>query len=132
VVDSEDIPLNISRENMQDSALIGRINNVLTKKLIAYFAEEAKKDETKYLEFFSEFDTFIKEVISALVHCFDSQTKKTRCSKLPANSNHPHLARASAPTTSTRRKSLASCATKLLWMRMALPSPSPSTTTYRE
>eukprot|EP00465_Bigelowiella_longifila_P011682 CAMPEP_0185278978 /NCGR_PEP_ID=MMETSP1359-20130426/62362_1 /TAXON_ID=552665 /ORGANISM="Bigelowiella longifila, Strain CCMP242" /LENGTH=65 /DNA_ID=CAMNT_0027873695 /DNA_START=3 /DNA_END=197 /DNA_ORIENTATION=- len=31
VVDSEDIPLNISRENMQDSALINKINNVLTK-----------------------------------------------------------------------------------------------------
>jgi len=32
VVDSEDIPLNISRENMQDSALLRRINNVLTRR----------------------------------------------------------------------------------------------------
>jgi hypothetical protein len=34
VVDSEDIPLNISRENMQDSALIARINTVLTKRIV--------------------------------------------------------------------------------------------------
>jgi len=61
VVDSEDIPLNISRENMQDSALINKINNVLTKKLISFFADEAKKDPTKYEEFHNEFSTFLKE-----------------------------------------------------------------------
>ncbi len=61
VVDSEDIPLNISRENMQDSALIRRMNNVLTKKMISYFADEAKRDPEKYLSFYNEFDTFLKE-----------------------------------------------------------------------
>ena len=34
VVDSEDIPLNISRENMQDSALIAKINKTLTKRIV--------------------------------------------------------------------------------------------------
>jgi len=61
VVDSEDIPLNISRENMQDSALITKINNVLTRKLISFFADEAKKDPVKYLDFFKNFSTFLKE-----------------------------------------------------------------------
>ncbi|GAB5367305.1 hypothetical protein AAMO2058_001219000 [Amorphochlora amoebiformis] len=61
VVDSEDIPLNISRENMQDSALIAKMNNVLTKKLISFFAEKAKKDPSAYLEFFEEYKVFLKE-----------------------------------------------------------------------
>ncbi len=42
VVDSEDIPLNISRENMQDSALIKRINQVLTRRIIKFLDEEAR------------------------------------------------------------------------------------------
>jgi len=37
VVDSEDVPLNISRENMQDSLLISRISAVLTKRVIKFF-----------------------------------------------------------------------------------------------
>lgn len=36
VVDSEDLPLNISRESMQDSALLRRISSVLTKKLLRH------------------------------------------------------------------------------------------------
>ena len=32
VVDSEDLPLNISRETMQDSALLRKLNDVLTKR----------------------------------------------------------------------------------------------------
>lgn len=61
VVDSEDIPLNISRENMQDSALIRRMNTVLTKKVIRFIADEAKKDTAKYHTWFQEFGNFIKE-----------------------------------------------------------------------
>ena len=38
-LDSEDIPLNISREGMQDSRLLGKISNVLTKRLLKHFAE---------------------------------------------------------------------------------------------
>ena len=47
VVDSEDIPLNISRENMQDSALITRMNTVLTKRVIKFLAEMSKKEADK-------------------------------------------------------------------------------------
>jgi len=61
VVDSEDIPLNISRENMQDSALINRMRTVLTKKAIRHLASEAKKDSEKYHVWFTEFGNFMKE-----------------------------------------------------------------------
>ena len=39
VVDSEDLPLNISREGMQDSALLRKISNVITKRLLKHFAD---------------------------------------------------------------------------------------------
>lgn len=61
VVDSEDLPLNISRENMQDSALISRINNVLTKKILKFLEDKAKKDVDEYKKFYKEFGNFLKE-----------------------------------------------------------------------
>jgi len=60
VVDSEDIPLNLSREHLQDSALIARLNNVITKKILKWFDEESK-DVEKYNKFVQEFGMFLKE-----------------------------------------------------------------------
>jgi len=71
VVDSEDIPLNISRENMQDSSLIRKINSVLTKRLLKEFAETADKRPDEYRTFWNEFAIFIKEGI-----CTDSTYTK--------------------------------------------------------
>jgi len=72
VVDSEDLPLNISRENMQDSALISRMNNVLTKKIIKFLADMSKTDTAKYIQFYNEFANFIKEgVCSDFTHKAD-------------------------------------------------------------
>jgi TNF receptor-associated protein 1 len=42
VVDSEDLPLNISRETMQDKALIEKLNKVITKRFLKFLEEEAK------------------------------------------------------------------------------------------
>jgi HSP90 family molecular chaperone len=41
VVDCEDIPLNISRETYQDSALIAKLKNFLTKRIIKTLKDEA-------------------------------------------------------------------------------------------
>jgi len=61
VVDSEDLPLNISRETMQDSALIAKLKRVLTKRLIKHLQDEAKEDSKRYKDFFKQFGNFIKE-----------------------------------------------------------------------
>eukprot|EP00823_Brevimastigomonas_motovehiculus_P004360 TRINITY_DN2860_c0_g1_i1.p1 TRINITY_DN2860_c0_g1~~TRINITY_DN2860_c0_g1_i1.p1 ORF type:complete len:792 (+),score=269.03 TRINITY_DN2860_c0_g1_i1:2-2377(+) len=61
VVDSEDIPLNLSRETMQDSALIAKMKTVLTKKVIRFLDEQSRKDAAKYEDFFREFGIFLKE-----------------------------------------------------------------------
>ncbi len=61
VIDSDDIPLNISRESMQDSALIRKIGRVITNRLLKFFGEEAKKDAEKYQKFYDTFGRFLKE-----------------------------------------------------------------------
>ncbi|HEY5954527.1 MAG TPA: molecular chaperone HtpG [Terrimicrobiaceae bacterium] len=61
VVDSEDLPLNISRETMQDSALLQKLNRVLTGRFLKFLEEEAKTDAEKYVQFFKEFGHFLKE-----------------------------------------------------------------------
>ena len=60
-VDSEDIPLQISREGIQDSALIKKISDVLTRRIIRMFQDEAKKNPEQYKTFWEEFGHFIKE-----------------------------------------------------------------------
>ena len=65
VVDSEDLPLNISRETMQDSALLRKINDVLTKRVLKWLDEEAKADPEKYDKFFSEHGHCLKEGVAS-------------------------------------------------------------------
>jgi molecular chaperone HtpG len=61
VVDSEDLPLNISRETMQDKALVARLNSVITKRFLKFLEEEAKNRPDGYDEFYKEFGIFLKE-----------------------------------------------------------------------
>ncbi|MGF1484541.1 MAG: molecular chaperone HtpG [Opitutales bacterium] len=61
VVDSADLPLNISRESMQDSALVQKLGRVITKRFIKHLDELAKKDAEKYVKFFKLFGHFLKE-----------------------------------------------------------------------
>jgi len=64
VVDSEDLPLNISRETMQDSALLRKLNEVLTKRVLKWLDEEAKADPAKYDTFFREHGHCLKEGVA--------------------------------------------------------------------
>jgi TNF receptor-associated protein 1 len=62
VVDSEDIPLNISRESMQDSALMKRIKAVITRRVLRFLDAEARRDAEGFnKKFFPEFGAFLKE-----------------------------------------------------------------------
>ncbi len=64
VVDSADLPLNISRETMQDSALVRKLNSVLSKRVIRMFEKEAEADPEKYRAFYRKFDRFFKEGVA--------------------------------------------------------------------
>lgn len=61
VVDSEDLPLNISRQALQDSALVAKLKQVLTKRFLRFLEEQAKEDTEKYNEFFTDFGIYLKE-----------------------------------------------------------------------
>lgn len=64
VVDSEDLPLNISRQSLQDNTLVMKLRRVVTKRFIKFLNEEAGKDNEKYLEFWKTFGIFIKEGVT--------------------------------------------------------------------
>lgn len=64
VVDSEDLPLNISRETMQDSALMQKLNRVLTSKFIKFLEETAEKDPVLYEKFYLEYQRCLKEGVA--------------------------------------------------------------------
>ncbi|GAX24447.1 TNF receptor-associated protein 1 [Fistulifera solaris] len=64
VVDSEDLPLAISREKAQDSNLIAKLKRVLTRKFIAHLSKMVKDDKDKFIdEFYREYSFFLKEGI---------------------------------------------------------------------
>jgi len=65
VVDSADLPLNISRESMQDSNLTQNLGRAITKRFIKFLGDEAKKDKKKYSEFYNKFGLYIKEGVSS-------------------------------------------------------------------
>eukprot|EP01035_Chromulina_nebulosa_P021937 gene21937-28404_t len=78
VVDSEDLPLSISREKPQDSNLLRRMREVLTRKIIKFFEDCAKNDIQAYREFYIEFNIFIKEGICSDSNFVDSLSKLLR------------------------------------------------------
>jgi len=61
VIDSEDLPLNISRESMQDSALIKKLNRLITKRFIKFLERESTANNEIYETFYNQFRNFIKE-----------------------------------------------------------------------
>ncbi|MEM6911750.1 MAG: molecular chaperone HtpG [Verrucomicrobiota bacterium] len=64
VIDSADLPLNISRESMQDSALVKKLGEVITKRVLKMLDKEAKDDAEKYAKFYKQFQRFLKEGIA--------------------------------------------------------------------
>ncbi|MFT5109711.1 MAG: TNF receptor-associated protein 1, partial [Pseudoalteromonas tetraodonis] len=64
VIDSADLPLNISRETMQDSALVQKLNRLLTKRFIKFLEGTAKSEEGVYAEFYDKFSRYLKEGVA--------------------------------------------------------------------
>ncbi|CAN9505259.1 unnamed protein product [Ophioblennius macclurei] len=63
VVDSEDIPLNLSRELLQESALIRKLRDVLQQRIIRFLLDQSKKEPEKYNAFFEDYGLFMREGI---------------------------------------------------------------------
>jgi molecular chaperone HtpG len=65
VVDSSDLPLNISRQRLQQDRHITQIRKWLTKKLLEALAELKEKESEKYLKFWGQFGKAMKEGVSS-------------------------------------------------------------------
>ena len=61
VIDSKDLPLNVSREILQSNAVMNKIKNASVKKVLSELSKMAKKDKEKYDLFFKEFGNVLKE-----------------------------------------------------------------------
>ena len=65
VVDSEDLPLNVSRETVQSSGLMPKLKKVLTGQVMRELENMAKNDAGKYETFWKEFGAYLKQGIAA-------------------------------------------------------------------
>ncbi len=54
VVDSEDLPLNISRETLQENVIFSKISNSVTAQILSHLSTMAEKEPEKYSEFWKE------------------------------------------------------------------------------
>lgn len=65
IVDSEDIPLNVSREWIQTSPVITKIRNTLVGKILSFLEDWAKNEPEKYKKFYQNFGALFKTGINS-------------------------------------------------------------------
>lgn len=61
VVDTEDLPLNISRETLQENTVVFKIKSILIKRVLAHLKEMAEKEPDQYKKFWTEYARIFKE-----------------------------------------------------------------------
>lgn len=82
VVDSSDIPLNISRETFQDNRVIQKMKNILIKQVLGLLQDIAKNDKEKYEIFWKQFGRILKEGVH-----FDFENRETIAQLMRFNSS---------------------------------------------
>jgi molecular chaperone HtpG len=60
VVDSEDLPLNISRETLQENIIFTKISQSVTSNVLSYLTKVAKESPERYTEFWKEHGRIFK------------------------------------------------------------------------
>ena len=61
VVDSDDLPLNVSRELLQENALVGKIRSAVVRRSLDLLQRLAGKEQEKFNSFWDEFGNVLKE-----------------------------------------------------------------------
>jgi molecular chaperone HtpG len=61
IIDSEDLPLNISRETLQHNHVIEKIRKSVVKRVLSELKKKAEKDAASYAEFWNNFGAVLKE-----------------------------------------------------------------------
>ena len=65
IVDSADLPLNVSREALQDNTVFRKMQRVITKKVLDHFDTFAEEQKDAYVRFYREFGVILREGISS-------------------------------------------------------------------
>lgn len=61
VVDSEDLPLSVTRESIQATRVMAGLKKTITRRVLSELKRMARNDRDKYLNFFGEFGAFLKQ-----------------------------------------------------------------------
>jgi molecular chaperone HtpG len=61
VIDSKDLPLNVSREILQSNKVMAKIKSASVKKVLSELAKMAQNDKEKYDNFYAQFGNVLKE-----------------------------------------------------------------------
>jgi len=64
VVDSEDLPLNVSRESVQNNRFMAQLGKMITKRVLRELRKMAEDDPEKYEKFWQEFGRYLKEGVA--------------------------------------------------------------------
>lgn len=64
VVDSEDLPLNVSRESVQSTRIMPKLGKVVSAKVIETLAKMAEGESDKYNQFWSAYGQFLKQGVA--------------------------------------------------------------------
>jgi molecular chaperone HtpG len=83
LVDSSDLPLNISRQRLQEDRHIAQIRKWITKKVIETLGEMSRNDSETYVTFWKQFGRVLKEGLS-----FDYENKDKLTPLLLFDSSH--------------------------------------------
>lgn len=76
IVDSDDLPLNVSRELLQDNRLVAQIRAACVKRVLDLLDKLAQDDKDKFAKFFAAFGNVLKEGIA------EDTTNRERIAKL--------------------------------------------------
>lgn len=86
IVDSEDLPLSLSRETAQDKRLIDKMGKAVSRRLLRFLKEKATNDVKSYQDFWKEFGHFIKEGVCS---DFDNQPELAKLLRFDTSSTKP-------------------------------------------
>jgi molecular chaperone HtpG len=78
VVDSEDLPLNVSRETLQANPVVARIRQALVRRVLAELGRKAEKEPDEYAKFWGNFGAVLKEGLYEDAEHRDELTKIAR------------------------------------------------------
>lgn len=87
IIDSNDLPLNISREVLQNNKQIENIRSAITKRILETLNYLSKEQTEKYLQFWKEFGNILKEGLAEDFSNRDSLVKLLRFSSTYLNNN---------------------------------------------